>query len=700
MKRFFGISLFMCLASTILFALTPQEASHIASRFINQSHRAPLQRMQRAAAASGIETAVDWVYTQYQVDKTTPAVYVFNGRDTEGFVLVSAEDNARVILGYSDSGHFDYTDIPENMQFWLKMYANELAHSAAVCSTGMRRVGESINEPLPNIEPILGETIWGQDKPFNNLCPLINGERSVAGCVATALGQIMYAHKYPEKGSGSNSYRIGKDITISEDFSQTTYDWDNMIPNYRNPYTDQQATAVATLMYHIGVASFMSYHPQASGAVSEWALQALNTNFGYDAAIKPLLKDYLLEYDILSAVAKELEEGRPIYIAGRTINDEGHAFVCDGIHADGFIHINWGWEGAGDGYYALSALNPGQHGIGGSNSNLAFTEEVTLYTNIRPDQGGKSGLYLYATAQQRSNARIARDEEVTFYLENIGTAGLENIDGYIGYYIYDNQQRLVEEIPLQRIKLRPGYVYTEMELSSIIASQLGNGTYSLVIASVDEQQVKRPILLYAQGYPQYTFTLTNDSILFDVRDVQMPNTMHVDLINKSGTNQWQIDMYSPDFWQETASDEWLIRCTITSNSPTSVIGTYLLANPSNTAGNINLAGAVCAIGNLKDNQQYTLQDLQLTIIENADQTITLQFMIAFNGQTYTRQFVVDKLRWYQEKDGDYQDYTSHITFQPATPLNASRAERYISQCFANLLSGRRICSRDTANNRE
>lgn len=670
MKRFFGISLFVLFASMSVLARTPQEAANIASQFISQSHTAAIPRMQRAAAATNITHPVKLVYTQYQSDNTTPAVFVFNSQDTEGFVLVSAEDNARAILGYSDYGTFDQNDIPENMQFWLTMYANELARATSI----PRQVGGKINDPLPNIEPILGETIWGQNKPFNNLCPVINGERSVAGCVATAISQVMYAHKHPKQGQGSYSYRIGKEITISEDFSQTIYDWDHMLPSYKKQYTEQEAQAVATLVYHTGVASSMSYHPKGSGAVSEWALQAINTYFGYDAAIKPLLKDYFLESEILLTVAQELQEGRPIYVSGRTTNDEGHAFVCDGIHADGYVHINWGWDGSGNGFYALSALDPGQHGVGGSSSNLAFTEEVKLYTNIRPNQGGEAQPYVYATATQKSNSRLARKDKVEFHLENIGDAGTADIDGYIGYYIYDNQQQLVEEKPLQRIKLRPGYIYTQMNLSSTIADNLKEGTYALVIASVDANKVNRPVILYAQGYPQYTFTLTKDSILFDVHEVNMPTTMQADWINKAGSNQWQMDLYSPAFWTDsTATDEWLIQCTFTSNSNTSIIGSYLLNKNSNTPGNINLAGAVCAIGNANDCKQYTLKDLQLTIAEKNVDSLSVEYIIEFNGQTYIGDLTLPKANWYQEQNGEYQDYTANINYQVATPLPVSIA---------------------------
>ena len=116
----------LCLLSPSLEARTVQEASAVASAFIQaRSEATPAKRMQKAADATSITTPVELAFTQYQVDNTTPAVYVFNSTD-EGFVLVSAEDNARTVLGYSDEGIFDANNIPENMQFWLQMYADEM----------------------------------------------------------------------------------------------------------------------------------------------------------------------------------------------------------------------------------------------------------------------------------------------------------------------------------------------------------------------------------------------------------------------------------------------------------------------------------------------------------------------------------------------------------------------------------------------
>ena len=160
----------LCLASVTLQARTVQEAAQIASQFISQSHVAPAQRMQRAAAATYMAKPVDLVFTQYQVNTTTPAVYVFNNQEEEGFVLVSAEDNARAILGYSDNGKFDASNIPQNMQFWLQMYANEIKQAGDEAmkqkANGKEAIGnENTSKEYPTIAPILGETIWGQNEP-------------------------------------------------------------------------------------------------------------------------------------------------------------------------------------------------------------------------------------------------------------------------------------------------------------------------------------------------------------------------------------------------------------------------------------------------------------------------------------------------------------------------------------------------------
>lgn len=673
MKRIFGISLFVCLASTILFARTPQEAANIASQFISQSHTTPVWRIQSASAATMENEPVELVYTQYQLDSATPAVFVFNHTRAEGFVLVSAEDNARAILGYSDHGHFDQTDIPENMQLWLQMYAEELAYTAQL----PKRVASypSLNTQYPDIAPLLGDTQWGQGKPFNNMCPIIDGERSVTGCVATALSQIMYKHQYPLHGIGSHSYRLKNGTQLSVDFSQATYDWENMIPIYKS-YTQEQADAVAELMFHVGVACNMSYSPSASGAVSQMALQAMHKYFGYDAGMTPLLKDYMSEDKILTAIAADLQAGLPIYMSGTTINYEGHAFVCDGMQSNGYLHINWGWNGSGDGYYSLSALDPGQHGTGGSSQNLAFTVDVCAYTNMRPDQGGTPKPLLSADGQVRtSKAQDRRYEYIQFEHSIFASQGMTNATGDVGFFIYNTNQELVCKITPFRIDLKPGYYYSHLPISGKLPSSLDAGEYELAISLINEAEEIYPILVAGKGETRYPFTLTADSIFFHESSApQLPDTMQADFSHIAGTNTWEMDLYTPSFWQNTSSDEMLLRCQLNANSDSSVIGSYMLDKKSTaTTNSIHLSKVVCAFGNGAECQQYTPTELQLTLLKDQNGPLAVHYIMTVNFHQYAGYAVIDSCTWSQLTNGQYIPYQQAVNYTPATALSASEA---------------------------
>ena len=196
MQRLYTILIIIILFIGSIFARTPQEAAQIASEFINQRYQATssVQRIQSATKASRTTAPVELTYTHMQEDGFTPAIYVFNGMEEDGFVLVSAEDNARAVLGYADQGSFDPQNIPSNMQVWLQMYAEELAY-AALMPQSSASYDKTLGSPYPTVEPLLGNMQWGQSKPYNNHCPMVDGERSVTGCVATALSQIMYVHK-------------------------------------------------------------------------------------------------------------------------------------------------------------------------------------------------------------------------------------------------------------------------------------------------------------------------------------------------------------------------------------------------------------------------------------------------------------------------------------------------------------------------
>ena len=670
MKKLWLIGGLLCCIS--IWARTPEQAACVASEFLSSKNTPAVRRMQQAEKAATVTAPVEIAYTQMQVDNE-PAVYVFNGED--GFVLVSAEDDARAILGYSDHGRFDATDMPENMQFWLQMYADELASKPTSSLKGrvQRRIAAHAQATYPTISPILGEVEWGQDEPYNNLCPTVGGERSVTGCVATAISQIMYVHKYPTKGTGSKTYTTeSHGLQLNVNFGATTYDWGNMLPYYKNNYNSTQANAVATLMYHVGVAADMDYAPDGSGAISSAALAAITEYFGYNKSIHVLPKDFMKEETVLQTVASDLQEGRPVYISGSTVNQEGHAFVCDGMQSDGYLHINWGWNGSGNGYFALSALDPENQGTGGSASDLAFTEGVCLYTNIKPTVGGEAmPLITVDKLTRTSSDAINKTTAVGFSLDAFTSTGIATAAGMLTYFIYNNAGEVVNKVKIGTFELDPGYCYTNaINISQKLPSNLAQGDYELEIRYIDDNDKDHPILVKGLGEVRVPFMVTSSQFVFGKiaepeKDLR-PFT-NADFALIEGSKTWSVDLFSSQFWSDTPSEtDVLIRCNLHSNSDKAVVGTYTME-----AGTID-ANAIYAEGYHNACYQYQPTALHLTILPAGGEKVTVQYYMEVNGEVKQGSYTATP-DWYTTIDGDTYQYNTDYTFDLATALPASKA---------------------------
>lgn len=672
-------------ASGLLQARTQEEASTIASQFISQ-RVATIGSAKRVAAASKVTLA----FTQNQIDQTTPALFIFNSGTDDGFVMVSAEDEGRTILGYSDDGHFDKTNIPTNMQFWLQMYADELARYNANKQPGKPALKRAaVQTSYPTITPILGNVEWGQGEPYNNLCPTVNGERCVTGCVATAISQIMYVHKHPTKGTGSHSYTSEThQLTSSANFSATTYDWNNMLPYYyNNNYNTTQANAVATLMHHVGIVAEMDYGPEGSGANSAYTLSQMATYFGYDAGIRTLPKDYMREEEVMTAIISDLEQGHPVFVSGRTKNDEGHAFVCDGMQSDGYLHINWGWYGGANGYFALSALDPEQQGTGGSASDMAFTEEVDVYTGIQPDQGGTAQPLVTVSKIVRTSAdRVGRNANIAFSLERFTSSGMATAEGIICYYIYDSNDILTTIQPIGSFELPTGRYYIDpITISYPIPSSLPDGEYKLEVGFSDENDKQHPILAKNAGRMYFPFTIDSNSITFGEgsgsgggsNNTPLAPITQADIsyVQNSTNNTWKVDLYSSYFWTDSElDDEVLIRLEINSSSTTSVIGTYVLDTlNSGAVGTINTKGDYM-VGYYQDYDYHNIDNAHLTITDAGDGQVNLEYHLEVNGKVYDESLTLTP-EWfaYDKGNSQYFLYQDYITWELASTIPASRA---------------------------
>jgi hypothetical protein len=222
--------------------------------------------------------------------------YLFN-KGGDGFVIVSGDDRAKEILGYSDEGVFDYAVAPDNFKYWLDFFAEEIKSLSGQPETASSKPSQLLKAThsfAASISPLLGNIKWNQGDPYNQQCPVdpTTDQRSVTGCVATAMAQIMRYHGWPAQGVGSTSYTTGKrSISVSADFN-TTYDWANMTPTYGSSSVQTEKDAVAKLMFHCGASVMMDYASNESGAASANVMVALRTYFDYDTGIANALRDF------------------------------------------------------------------------------------------------------------------------------------------------------------------------------------------------------------------------------------------------------------------------------------------------------------------------------------------------------------------------------------------------------------------------
>lgn len=269
--------------------------------------------------------------------------YVYNRGENDGFVIIGGDESVQEILAYSNQGHFDSTLSNPNLKWWVETTEQGINRALRANARYQSAGGDGTH-----VDPLL-TTQWGQDDPYNALTPIASLGDSTwhcpTGCVATAMAQVLNYHQYPSAGIGTCYYwKIGLSSAPFEvDLSTMQFDWSNMKDNYKNGYTQAEKDAVATLMYACGASVQMEYGANESGASDIKIAQALRNNFGYTASNA----EFSLE-----TIKSELLARNPLIYCGGT-----HCMVIDGYDAQNLVHLNMGWDGQGDGYYALNNMN-------------------------------------------------------------------------------------------------------------------------------------------------------------------------------------------------------------------------------------------------------------------------------------------------------------------------------------------------------
>ena len=290
--------------------------------------------------------------------------YVYNLKDKNSFVIISANKSTIPIIGYSLTSNFDITNLPPALKAYLDSYLEQIDFltqkkcSGNACSDWTYYENIANKQEIKNKKTIVSvgpllTTKWGQNEFYNELCPkstLGPGGHVLVGCVAVSLGQVLAYYKYPDIGNGSSQYSSNYG-TQSVNYGQETYNWDRIYNMISSSNED-----VAKLLYHCAVSVRMSFGPNGSSASTDAPVNSLKNYFRYSDTITFIRKNSGYTDSLWSeAIKEELINGRPVIYSG-VGSKGGHSWVCDGYDENNYFHMNWGWDGYQDTYFLLTNL--------------------------------------------------------------------------------------------------------------------------------------------------------------------------------------------------------------------------------------------------------------------------------------------------------------------------------------------------------
>lgn len=366
----------------------------------------------------------------------TSACYVFNIGDNDGYIIASADDCAPAILGYSDTGSVDVESMPGNMRVWLEEYARQIRF---VSNRSLSVSHVPVKSPSqPAIAPML-TCRWKQNAPFNNYCPTDSlGRRCVTGCVATAMAQVMYYHRYHSVTHTTHeipAYVTETGVSVDAVPAGSFIDWDNLVDSYyaSSEPTEQQQDAVANLMRYCGAAVQMNYTYSESAAYSTNAATALVAYFNYSSKTKRLSRDDsgLSDEEWENLIYHELSQSRPVLYCGATASYEAHEFVVDGYDGEGFFHMNWGWGSPG-GYYRLTAVDS----LGTSLLRYSFYQDAIINAEPRAIEPQAGAGFRFEDAFTRALCLQAGDENDDGVLDMDEILAVKSMGPYLVSLLY------------------------------------------------------------------------------------------------------------------------------------------------------------------------------------------------------------------------------------------------------------------------
>lgn len=569
------------------------------------------------------------------MDYTSDAYYMFRNKEDNRLVVISGDQRMQSILGYTDNAIEDNM-MPDGLAELLTTYKRQYAALSPDCHTECK---SNLNKG----ERLLKTPDWGQWAPFNLRTPL----SYPTGCAATAMSIVMRYHQWPVMGQGSKTH-IWKDSVMTADFEHTRYDWDNMPMSY-DSYTTAQAEAVSLLMRHAGIAVEMYYAAESSGACQSLVPGALTQYFRYAATTRLVSA---ADYDAATwekMMRSEIDADRPVIYTGESTMGRGsHGFVLDG-YRDNLFHFNFGWNGSGNGYFAISAFSS-------TSTAFEFANQQQAVIGIKPlredncapltleCEGKYEGFYSDLTT-------LTADTSVSIHLSSL--TALRQWNGKLRWELCDAEGNVKEAFDSKTVSINggnsqpidfsfaPSTTATKGSYLRLMACENGKEEWTFVLNAkgqevrMDAYERKVPVVEIISDMENATLNDQNQgNVCFEGKPL-LGSTYTYNIAWKSSTvkNIVQQRFCGEAYWQKSDKSVMLIadtlyikakayersqlvqECQVNVEKPGQLEATLLKATPDADA-----VESLTITGSLDDNDLAylsTLQTLKKLNLENA-----------------------------------------------------------------------------------
>ena len=531
-KHFFLLCLLTaCIGSLLAGPVDQQKAQKVGAKFLS------------ATALSQKNTDIQLNLVNTAAKRDAADYYVFNVSNGEGFVIVAADDRVKPILAYSATGSFDPNDVAEGFQFTLDGFREEIQYVRDHNITATpdiiaewKSVAENGNlnrgrQTRAVVGPLC-HTLWNQNYPWNSQCPpcidtLGNGGHAFAGCVATAMGQVMKFWDWPTVGNGSHTYNPDGFAQQTANFGQTEYHFELMPLVLDSTNNEEDWYYVAQFLLHCGIAVDMQYSAVGSGASALSVYTALQSYFRYNCDFieinaSGIIPGYGYTNEEWAQLLKDggLDEHIPLFYSGSDDSGAGgHAFVCDGYDENDYFHFNWGWSGRDDAWCPIGALNTTRYAFNTGNSfighiipqgdvyysrpdsvdKMAAFEESTLdavrltWTNPTLDLNGNALTSITSVTIRRNFEEIAvlTDAEVG--------ADMEYVDNGLEPGLYEYAIFVTNEAGVSRTTYRSLLVGEKCNVVFQLHDNGGDGWKGAAISVASESGQRIAVITMTQG---------------------------------------------------------------------------------------------------------------------------------------------------------------------------------------------------------